>query len=96
MRIKTPTNTPISALLVGSLFGGLSFFLNSPDVDTLIPFLLPGCLFAMIFSGNVHAFSTRAVAVGNFMFYAGGTFLLLLLFDKYGLWKKYNEKYKSK
>jgi hypothetical protein len=64
----------IVALLVASVLGGLSFFLERPDFGAVMPFLIPGCIVGIIFSGNVHAFSTRAVAVGNFVFYFGLTF----------------------
>jgi hypothetical protein len=84
------------ALLVGSVFGGLSFLLERPDFGVLVPFLIPGCVVAIIFSGNVHAFSIRAVAVGNFLFYSGLLSSLIALSEKYRLWEKYKEKYKTK
>ena len=84
------------ALLVASVFGGFSFLLERPDFGVLVPFLLPGCIVAIIFSGNVHAFSTRAVAVGNFLFYFGLVYLLIILCEKYRLWEKYKEKYRAK
>jgi hypothetical protein len=89
----------IIALFVGSVFGGLSFFLEQLSGSTfagVILFLFPGAIVGIVSSGNVHEFSGRAVAVGNFVFYFGFTYLVMVLWAKYRVWEKYKEKYGSK
>ena len=62
---------------MGSIFGGISFFLERSDFGAIIFFLIPGCIVGIVFSGDVHDFSTPVVAVGNFFFYFGLTYLLI-------------------
>jgi hypothetical protein len=73
----------LTALFVGSVFSGLSYFLEHADLGAVILFLAPGLIVGIMFSGNVHAFSIRAVAVGNFIFYFSLTYLVLALYEKY-------------
>ncbi len=73
----------IIALFIGSVFGGLSFLMQQLSSSGVIFFLFPGAIVGMAAAGNVHAFSARVVALGNFAFYFGLTYLLLALWRKY-------------
>jgi hypothetical protein len=72
------------ALLLGSVFGGLSVVMvKAPDlIGSVAILLLPGAVVAIIVSGNVHVFSTWALSLGNGLFYFGISYLL------FALWKK--------
>ena len=87
---------PTVALFMGSIFGGISFFLERSDFGAIIFFLIPGCIVGIVFSGDVHDFSTPVVAVGNFFFYFGLTYLLITVGRKFRVWEKYKEKYSSR
>ena len=69
----------IIAGLLGTCAGVLSYLLLE-DVGHL-PYwtpavLIPGMILGIAVSGNVHAFSTWASALGNFLFYFGVVYLV--------------------
>jgi len=85
----------IIALLVASAFAGVSLFLEQLGASDLAPVILllePGIIVATGCSGNIHAFSVRAMAIGNFVFYFGLTYSVIMLGDKFGVWEKYSSK----
>jgi len=85
----------IIGLLIGSVFGGVSLFLEQLGASDFAPVILrlePGSIVATGYSGNIHAFSARAVAVGNFVFYFGLTYSVIVVGDRFGVWEKYKNK----
>ena len=58
--------------------------LDYPDrFGPSIVLLFPGFSVAMAASGNVHVFSTSAVAIGNFGFYFGLAYLAQTLWKRH-------------
>lgn len=73
-------NKPVfgGAVFLGTCAGVLCYLLLG-DVARL-PYwtpavLIPGMLLGIVTSGNVHAFSTWASVIGNFLFYFGLVYL---------------------
>jgi hypothetical protein len=63
--------TLLIALFVGACAAALSVLMihDEERFGPAIVLLFPGFILAMAVSGNVHAFSISAVAMGNFGFY---------------------------
>ena len=73
----------IIPLVVGCVFGVLSFSMQQLSSSGVIYFLFPGAIIGMASAGNIHAFSTGVVALGNFAFYFGLMYLLTAIWEKY-------------
>jgi hypothetical protein len=73
------------AFFVASASALLSvLMIHRPDViGAAGVFCLPGAIFAIVISGNVHDFATWPVAVGNFAFYFGLSYLFGEIAQRY-------------
>ena len=76
------------SLTVASVFAGLSvLMLRIPEgIGAAVVLLFPGFMLGMVIGGNVHDFSTWAVALGNFLFYFG------LVYLGCGIWERHRRR----
>ena len=79
----------IVALLVGCCFGALSLLtlyepeLIGPAGMVVSASLIPGFVLAIIVGGNVHAFPTWPIFLGNFVFYFAAIYVVWTIWERH-------------